>query len=254
MDDREVKGRWKSFVGKWNRGELAEGWYDPEMFERINAAMPERVLVREEEQEGEEEEAVSGEEGAREKILSANADYNNSDEEAYVPPLPPPPDSSRHVGAANPTRDDLKYRDELMAESEAADRAASLSALRQARRADRAAQRERLDELVPRADPGTRERKLEKQQALNEKMRAFREKSPGMDGRDDRELMGAADELEELKRQREREQRRKSRRQVWREEIERAKTEEMEVKKRAWARREEGTVNMLKELAKQRFG
>lgn len=30
LDEREVKGRWKSFVGKWNRGELAEGWYSPE--------------------------------------------------------------------------------------------------------------------------------------------------------------------------------------------------------------------------------
>ncbi|KAF7544553.1 hypothetical protein G7046_g9761 [Stylonectria norvegica] len=35
MDDRELRGRWKSFVGKWNRGELAEGWYDPETFARI---------------------------------------------------------------------------------------------------------------------------------------------------------------------------------------------------------------------------
>ncbi|KAK3076396.1 hypothetical protein LTS18_013146, partial [Coniosporium uncinatum] len=25
LDEREAKGRWKSFVGKWNRGELAEG-------------------------------------------------------------------------------------------------------------------------------------------------------------------------------------------------------------------------------------
>ncbi|KAI9655422.1 MAG: hypothetical protein M1829_000658 [Trizodia sp. TS-e1964] len=29
LDPDEVRGRWKSFVGRWNRGDLAEGWYDP---------------------------------------------------------------------------------------------------------------------------------------------------------------------------------------------------------------------------------
>ncbi|MCJ1281664.1 hypothetical protein MMC26_000985, partial [Xylographa opegraphella] len=29
LSENEARGRWKSFVGKWNRGELAEGWYDP---------------------------------------------------------------------------------------------------------------------------------------------------------------------------------------------------------------------------------
>lgn len=37
MDEREFRGRWKSFVGKWNRNELAEGWYDPEMLTRVSA-------------------------------------------------------------------------------------------------------------------------------------------------------------------------------------------------------------------------
>ncbi|KAL2162179.1 hypothetical protein VTH06DRAFT_7092 [Thermothelomyces fergusii] len=34
LDEIEVRGRWKSFVGKWNRGELAEGWYDPDIFQK----------------------------------------------------------------------------------------------------------------------------------------------------------------------------------------------------------------------------
>jgi hypothetical protein len=29
LSEDEVKGRWKSFMNKWNRSELAEGWYDP---------------------------------------------------------------------------------------------------------------------------------------------------------------------------------------------------------------------------------
>ncbi len=51
--------------------------------------------------------------------------------------------------------------------------------LRYARKLDRRAQKERLDELVPRAEAGTRERQLEKKREVNEKMRSFRDKSPG---------------------------------------------------------------------------
>ena len=42
--------------------------------------------------------------------------------------------------------------------------------LRAERKADRKLQKERLDELVPRAEPGTRERKLEKKQKLKDRM------------------------------------------------------------------------------------
>lgn len=59
LTEHEARGRWKSFVGKWydefyctmvlamakelrltlvrNRGELAEGWYDPKMYEKAEA-------------------------------------------------------------------------------------------------------------------------------------------------------------------------------------------------------------------------
>src|SRR5690606_22315295 len=33
MEERELRGRWKSFMRKWNAGELAEGWYDPSIWE-----------------------------------------------------------------------------------------------------------------------------------------------------------------------------------------------------------------------------
>ena len=36
LDQHEAKGRWKSFLGKWNRGELAEGWYDPSIKARLD--------------------------------------------------------------------------------------------------------------------------------------------------------------------------------------------------------------------------
>ncbi|KAJ4293912.1 hypothetical protein N0V88_005426 [Collariella sp. IMI 366227] len=41
LNDTELRGRWKSFMGKWNRGELAEGWYDPEVFQRAAEDYPE---------------------------------------------------------------------------------------------------------------------------------------------------------------------------------------------------------------------
>ena len=71
---------------------------------------------------------------------------------------------------------------------------------------------------------------------------------------DEGQLMGGGDSLEEYKRMKQNEQRKKSEREIRREEMERAKREEVEEKRRAWREREEGTVSMLRELARQRFG
>ena len=243
MDDREVRGRWKSFMGKWNRGELAEGWYDPETFSRIKESDPGRTRRAEN---------ASGRHGDAEKedITAENEGDEDEDEDDYGPVLPTGTLSSgRRSGPGIPTLQDLSLRGEQQEE----DREASLTALRTARKADRSLQKERLDDLTPRADAGTRERKLEKKQLLNEKLQSFREKSPGMEA-PEKELMGGDDSLEEYKRMKEKEQRKKSEREVRREEIARAKTEEMEERRRAWREREEGTVGMLRELARQRFG
>lgn len=237
MDDRETRGRWKSFVGKWNRGELAEGWYDPEMFERILAREP-APEVRDE----------AGPSSMADQVMHTSSNNGNSDDEDYGPILPGT-GTSRQTGVSIPTLQDLSLRRELAEESREADR----GALRAARKADRAEQKERLDDLVPRAEAGTRERKLEKRQEVNEKMRAFRDKSPGMEV-GEKDLMGGGDSIAEYKNAKEKEQRRKSEREIRREELWRAKQEEMEEKRRAWQQREEGTVNMLRELAKQRFG
>ncbi|KAF4968921.1 hypothetical protein FZEAL_10323 [Fusarium zealandicum] len=242
MDDREVRGRWKSFIGKWNRGELAEGWYDPEMFARIKAENPDAPRARYPTARKDEKE-----EPAHNDIPERNDD---SDDDAYGPTLPTS-DHTRRSGPGIPTMQDLSLRRELMEE----DKQASITDLRTERKGERALQRERLDELVPRAEPGTRERKLEKRADVADKMRSFRDKSPGaMEVRDERELMGGGDSLEEYKQAKEKDQRRKTEREIRREEVDRAKREEMEEKKRAWREREEGTVGMLRELARQRFG
>ncbi|KND90497.1 hypothetical protein TOPH_04792 [Tolypocladium ophioglossoides CBS 100239] len=239
MDEREFRGRWKSFMGKWNRNELAEGWYDPEMFARIAAEAPkvEPMAPREESSRRLDDDVL---EPARDE-----GDENDD----YGPTLPQS-DPRRRVGAAIPSLQDLSLRNELVEESREADR----EDLRASRKADRTLQKKRLEDLVPRAEPGTRERKLEKRRETNDKMRQFRDKSPGMAAGDEKELMGGGDSLEEYKNMKDREHKRKSARQVRREEIDRAKREEMEERRKAWQEREDGTVGMLRELARQRFG
>ncbi|PTB68975.1 hypothetical protein BBK36DRAFT_1192622 [Trichoderma citrinoviride] len=244
MDEREVRGRWKSFVGKWNRGELAEGWYDPEMFQRILARFPQH-----EGDEGQQQQQQHPPRNASLEDDRSDSGGDDSEDEDYGPVLPGMSGGSRRAGVGIPNKEDLALRDELVEESQEADR----EGLRAARKADRKLQKERLEELVPRAETGTRERKLEKRQEVNDKMRQFREKSPGGEVRDS-ELMGGGDSLEEYKKAKEREQRRKSEREIRREEMERARREEIEAKRRAWQEKEDRTVSMLRELARQRFG
>ncbi|UNI22631.1 hypothetical protein JDV02_008500 [Purpureocillium takamizusanense] len=256
MDEREFRGRWKSFVGKWNRGELAEGWYDPDMFTRIAALGPVRgpASAEVEEPAAHAQRRIPTEEmddyrdDSRGTRSAGDADEDGED---YGPTLPLA-DARRRAGAQVPSLQDLSLRNEMIEESRAADR----ESLRAARKADRALQKERLEDLAPRAEPGTRERRLEKRREVNDKMRQFRDKSPdgGGGAENEQEVMGGGDSLDEYKRAKEREQKRKSERQIRREEMERARREEMEARRRAWQEREDGTVSMLRELAKQRFG
>lgn len=249
MDDREIKGRWKSFMNKWNRNELAEGWYDPEMFARIVSMQPER-LPREATERGKEEhydDEISEPEAPRHGRGSGSG--SGSDDEDYGPTLPGQT-SGRRMGVGIPSKDDLAERDALRQE----DREAEREQLRADRKADRKLQKERLEELAPRAEAGTHERKMEKKRETNEKMRQFRDKSPDDGGANENELMGGGDSLAEHKRMKQQEQRRKTEREIRREEFERAKREEMEERRRQWQEREKGTVSMLQELARQRFG
>ncbi|OAA52309.1 putative RNA helicase HEL117 [Beauveria brongniartii RCEF 3172] len=222
MDDREIRGRWKSFVGKWNRGELAEGWYDPDMFQRIVASHQEE-----------------------------EADYQGRGESARQDRRDSSAEGHRQGAAHADDQDDSDYGPALPSSSS-----------RTSRRVGRALEKERLEELAPRAEPGTRERRLEKKRALGDKMRGFREGSPGgsMAAATDMELMGGGgggrdgDSLGELNQQKAEAQRRKSEREMRREELQRAKQAEMEERRRRYEEREQGTMSMLQELARQRFG
>lgn len=141
----------------------------------------------------------------------------------------------------------------MHAEMDAEDGLARRDDLRYERKMDRKAQKEALDDLVPRADAGTRERQLEKKAAVNETMRAFREKSPGGEVPDG-ELMGGGDGISEYKKQKEQFERKKNERELRKEEILRARQAEREERLSAYRDKEEGTMAMLKALAKQNFG
>ncbi|EJP65510.1 RNA helicase HEL117 [Beauveria bassiana ARSEF 2860] len=256
MDDREIRGRWKSFVGKWNRGELAEGWYDPDMFQRIVASHQEEEA---ENQARDEPPRQNRRDSSAEGHRQGAAHADDQDDSDYGPALPSSSSAraSRRVGVTIPSIDDLALRDERRAE----DRSAAIADLRAERRAERTLEKERLEELAPRAEPGTRERRLEKKRALGDKMRGFREGSPGgsMAAATDSELMGGGggrdgDSLAELKQQKAEAQQRKSEREMRREELQRAKQAEMEERRRRYEEREKGTMSMLQELARQRFG
>ncbi|CEJ91072.1 hypothetical protein VHEMI06810 [[Torrubiella] hemipterigena] len=238
MDDIEVKGRWKSFMRKWNNGELAEGWYDPESFAKHK--------VSDDDIEPTESTPNKAPIQDQNRSRDSGIDGSDSEDENYGPTLP----GGRRAGASIPSLQDLAERDEMRRESREAER----ETLRDERKADRKLQKERLEELVPRAEAGTRERKLEKRKEVNDKMREFRDKSPGMEAGNEKDLMGGGDSLEEYKRAKAQEKQRKSEREVMREEIARAKQEELEERRRRYQEKEQGTISMLQELARQRFG
>lgn len=254
LDERETKGRWKSFVGKWNRGELAEGWYDPDLFSRVADEHPVTAKPRRDRESPRVSPGAERSSDDEPKRRAGPESDDNDDDEDYGPALPSSGAGGRPVGPGIPSLQDLSLRNEMIEEEKRQAREDSITALRAARKADRVEQKERLDELVPRADPGSRERKIEKRQAVNAKMREFRDKSPGMEGPDESEVMGGGDSLEEHRKMKAAEQKKKSERQTRREEFERARREEIEAKRKAWQEREDGTMSMLKDLARQRFG
>lgn len=124
------------------------------------------------------------------------------------------------------------------------------------RRVARLTEKERLEELAPRADAGTRERQLEKKRELASSNKAFASAKDGGDVAEvpDSDLMGGGDDLEGFKKQKVQSERKKNERELRREEIMRARKEEQEERAREFREREERTMKGLVELARKRFG
>lgn len=122
------------------------------------------------------------------------------------------------------------------------------------RRVERQLRKERLEELAPRADAGTRERQLEKKREVAAMHASYREaRSPGAEDIAEEHLLGD-DGIDSYKRKKLEDEKKKTERQLRKEEIWRAKAEERKEKLEARRQKEEQTMDMLKALAKQRYG
>lgn len=235
LSEDEVKGRWKSFLRKWNAGELAEGWYDPGMKSRADeraSKLNTETAVRE---------------SKRAPKPSTWDEEESEDDDGYGPALP---ETARRSGPTVPSLQDLQHRRELGEE----DRLAYMAAMRSDRKADRKAQNERLEELAPRADPGSRERQLEKRREVAASNRAFADaKEGGADEVGEGDLMGD-DGGDAYKRQLKENERRKNEREIRKEEVLRARAAEREERLAKSRAKEEKTMDMLREIARARFG
>lgn len=194
-------------------------------------------------------------------LSAAAAAGSEDDSDDYGPSLPSSVvlgsgTNGRRAGPGIPLLDDLQIQKELLDESLLEERRQELEDLRAGRKADRKLQSSRLDELAPRAEPGTRERQLEKKRDTAASNKAFASsKAPGGEVElPDAEVMGGGDSLEELKRMKQANERKKTEREIRREEVLRAKQAEREERVRGMRQKEEKTMAMLQEIAKARFG
>ena len=132
------------------------------------------------------------------------------------------------------------------------------SHLRDLRRLDRKAQKERLDDLAPRADAGYKDRMLEKKREKADSNRDFaagKTEAGGVEEVRDADLLGGDDDgIEGYKRQKKEMERKKNDREVRRDEIWRARQAEREERIREYREKEEKTMSGLVALAKARFG
>ncbi|KAL8773814.1 MAG: hypothetical protein Q9194_004210 [Teloschistes cf. exilis] len=244
MEEKEVKGRWKRFIDRWNRGELAEGWYDPTTLRRAQASaaktddyntppLPNRPTL------GEGEDEVDDDFGPS---LPSTSTTNLH-----------PSSNARQSGPSIPTLEDLALR----RESEAELALQSRGDLRHARKADRTLQKERLEDLAPRAAAGTKDRQLEKRadnRLANSSVAASKSENTLADV-PDADLLGDDDGgLEGYKKRKAEEERKKNEREVRREEVLRARREEREERVRMYRGKEAKTMEGLVALAKARFG
>ncbi|KAI9717260.1 MAG: hypothetical protein M1812_004787 [Candelaria pacifica] len=253
IDDIEVRGRWKSFIGKCqdltflrNRGELAEGWYDPSTKQKAISSFnaPESTLLTSAQR------ARASPDYRRKETDHQAALMDESEDDFIGPTLPAPDTSQRRVGPAIPGVEDIVLRQEVARE----DSLAARDDIRFARKRDRKQQKEQLNELVPRAEAGTRERQLEKKKELNEKLRSFRDKSPGAaEEVGDQDLMGD-DGIEGYKAKKKDFERKKNERELRKEEMLRIRAAEREERFQEHRSKEDKTMAMLKSLARQNFG
>jgi hypothetical protein len=105
----------------------------------------------------------------------ATKDVEDGSDDDFGPAPPTQLERRRGHGPTVPKMDDLTYRNETRAEDRARNRSDYADDIRYERKTDRKAQKEQLDELVPRADPGSRERQMEKKREVTSTLQSFRD-------------------------------------------------------------------------------
>ncbi|KAI9789203.1 MAG: hypothetical protein M1833_002451 [Piccolia ochrophora] len=234
----------KSFPRMRNRGELAAGWYEPSTLHKAQSAPTIDTSAR-----------ASPAKQRGSPIYNSNPDEakdegQSDDDDLVGPTILGHEKPNRRAGPAVPNMQDL----ELQREMEADEQGEARQDLRYARKLDRKQQKERLEEIAPRAEAGTRERQLEKRREVNDKMRAFRDKSPGaVEEVRESDLLGD-DGVDGFRAKKKEMERKKNERELRKEEVLRARAEEREERLQIHRAKEEKTVSMLKALAKQRYG
>ncbi|KAF3036029.1 hypothetical protein E8E12_002228 [Didymella heteroderae] len=251
LDEREARGRWKSFVSKWNYGELARSWYDPSMLKTAQDTVEAyRASSRS---------PRPGKRGSPEYEQRAGAPAQGSGEKSDdsddgFGPAPPTHLTHKGHGPTIPRFDDLTHRNELRNEENAQNRSTYADDVRYERKAERKTQKERMEELAPRADPGSRERQLEKKRETTSTLQSFRDAKEGGDVEvGEGELMGD-DGIEGYKAKKKADERVKNEREIRREEIARARAAEREEALSARRAKEAQTMEFLRQIAKERFG
>lgn len=262
------------------RGELAEGWYDPSTLEksRCNAEGYQTPLFA-----GRRRASPDYKQGCNSNLQSPS-DMNSptpgerffhdnqgrdversrdedEDEDIYGPQLSQRDTSRDHLprsGPTIPTVQDIELSRESALADEQSAREDERRYHRGEVRAHKSQLREMTDEVVPRSEPGTRERRLEKRKEVAASNREFarsaRDGSP-METALETELMGGGEnDLDTLKKGKERDQRKKNERDSRREEILRARAAERADRIQKYRQKEEHTMTWLKALARQKFG
>lgn len=248
LDVKEVKGRWKSFMHKWNRGELSEGWYDPSTKQKAY----EKAIIKYSQTVEEVPEIVPKRQNGTDSCSDIESNDGNQSDQSFGPMLPGQEmrSKSRKLGPTIPSIQDIQ----LIRENAADARIARYNEEKMAQKADLNEQKAILDELIPQSMAGTRERKLEKKRDLNEKRKSFREKSPGTVDIPDSDLLGDRNDFELYQKAKREMERKKNERELRKEAFLRVRVAEREERLRKYREKEEATIGMFKALAKERFG
>ncbi|KAL8903069.1 MAG: hypothetical protein Q9207_004179 [Kuettlingeria erythrocarpa] len=257
LDEREL-------TAVRNRGELAEGWYDPETLRKAQASVA--AADGDDEDNGRLYLLRAPVPAARAMVGKSDRhgddDDDDDEDDSYGPALPSSTDlqirsegkREKPPGPSIPGFQDLQERRELAAETKDKER----THLHHARRADVAFQKAALEDLAPRAAPGTKDRQLERKADLRASNAAFAASKTDANTTLDvpeAELMGDDEEgIGGFKKKKTEEERRKNEREVRREEILRARKEEREERIRAYREKEVKTMEGLVALARARFG